>query len=78
MEINKQTLLKILSVLDEKNVLPYITLIGSWAEFLYSETKVLSNFNSIEETTDMDFLIHHEKEPKDRISIIENMKKNRL
>ena len=59
MERNKESLLKVLAALDEKKVLQYVILIGSWAEFLYGEVSLLEGFSSYGKTTDMDFLIRN-------------------
>ena len=75
MERNKESLLKVLAALDEKKVLQYIILIGSWAEFLYGEVSLLEGFSSYGKTTDMDFLIRNLRKPSKKINITESMEK---
>ncbi len=63
MERNREALIMVLSALNENEVLPYVILIGSWAEFLYGKTSLLEGFSSYGKTTDMDFLVRNLRKP---------------
>ena len=45
---------KFLRMLDSHGWLPYFMVVGSWAEFLYSEAEVLDGFDPYLRTMDID------------------------
>lgn len=75
MERNREALIMVLSALNENEVLPYVILIGSWAEFLYGETSLLEGFSSYGKTTDMDFLVRNLRKPSHKVNISESMER---
>ncbi|MBR1862204.1 MAG: hypothetical protein IJ796_10185 [Lachnospiraceae bacterium] len=75
MEINRESLISVLSALNENGVLPYVILVGSWAEFLYGETALLEGFSSYGKTTDMDFLVRNLRKPPQKVSIMDSMER---
>ena len=58
---------------DEEGLLPYVILIGSWAEYVYS-FYFTTNFKPSLRTTDADFLYTNLRMPKSTISISEALK----
>ena len=59
-----------LNVLKEAGALDHIILIGSWAEYMYENTELLSGFQSIGKTTDVDFLIRNLRKPEQPVNIV--------
>ena len=53
---------KFLRMLDSHGWLPYFMVVGSWAEFLYSEAEVLDGFDPYLRTMDIDILEAARKE----------------
>ena len=63
----------VIEVFDKQGLLPYVMLIGSWAEYLY-EYYLGPGFKSPPKTTDADFLYRNLYRPKDRkISISQEL-----
>lgn len=49
----QQAFKRVLDLLHEAGCLPYVVLIGSWAEFVYREASLLEGFNSNIRTLDV-------------------------
>lgn len=63
-----------IDVFDKQGLLPYIMIIGSWAEYIYSyyfKTDFIPNMK----TRDLDFLYRNINKPHNRISIISELTK---
>ncbi|MDD4146559.1 MAG: GSU2403 family nucleotidyltransferase fold protein [Clostridia bacterium] len=59
-----------IKTLDENGILPYLVLVGSWAEYLY-EAVYYKGYNSYLKTKDMDFLIPNINKPKSKFNLAE-------
>jgi len=57
-----------LDILNKAKALPYIIVIGSWAEFIYENSKVLDYKASLV-TQDVDLLIPNIRKPADKINV---------
>ncbi len=56
--------------LDKNNVLEYIVLIGSWAEYIYEVSGYFKDFEANLKTKDIDLLIKNINKPKEGINIV--------
>ncbi|MDR0305431.1 MAG: nucleotidyltransferase domain-containing protein [Chitinispirillales bacterium] len=63
----------IIEVFDREGLLPYVMLIGSWAEYLY-QFHFKSDFRPNLRTRDVDFLYMNLNRPKSSIKLFEGMK----
>lgn len=50
---------KVLDLVEESGCMPYVMLIGSWAEFAYREAGLLGDFAPSIKTMDVDFLVRN-------------------
>lgn len=48
---------RVLDLMEDAGCLPYVILIGSWAEFVYRESGLLADYAPNIRTMDIDFLI---------------------
>ena len=67
---NQREFLRFMKLLNDNDCLEHMVLIGSWAEYLYSELNILLNYESNVKTLDVDFLIKNLKKPIKPINII--------
>lgn len=58
-----------ISLLKNNDLLKYVVVIGSWAEYLYAQSGVLPGFQSKLRTLDIDFLIKNMRRPATSKSI---------
>ncbi len=58
-------------LLHEHGALKHVTLIGSWAEYIYAQSGLLPGFSAALRTLDIDFLVIRQYEPAPRISLAE-------
>lgn len=56
-------------LLDEHGLLGHLTLIGSWAEYIYAQAGLLPDFAANLRTLDIDFLVRNRKKPIPDISL---------
>lgn len=61
---------RLLHMLDEHDWLQYFMVVGSWAEFLYSEASVLDDFQPYLRTMDIDLLVRNLRKPAQKVSVI--------
>lgn len=61
---------ELISILSEANVLPYVMIVGSWAEYLYSKCDVLLYDFSLK-TQDIDILIPNIRHPSNKINLVD-------
>lgn len=61
---------KTLELLDEHNLLDYLILIGSWAEYMYEKCSIIDDFTSTTKTFDLDFLIMNINKPRDGVRLM--------
>lgn len=54
---------KVLDLIEEAGCMEYVILIGSWAEFVYREAKLLPGFSPNIRTMDVDFLVRNLRRP---------------
>ena len=64
-----------IKILKKNNVLEYVVLIGSWAEYIFEVSDYLKDFKANIKTKDIDFLIKNINKPKEGINIIEILEK---
>lgn len=65
----QKEVLQLLKLLDDNNVLPYVVLAGSWAEYVYAQAGVLPGFSLTLRTIDIDFLVKNLRKPSEQISL---------
>ena len=63
-----------IDVFDKEGLLPYIMIIGSWAEYIYSYY-FATDFSPNLRTRDLDFLYRNVKRPQNKINIISELTK---
>ena len=66
--------INIIRKLDEANCLEHVMLIGSWADFFYSVSGLLPEYESRIRTLDLDFLVHNIRKPAKKENITEIFK----
>lgn len=74
MSIREDQWRKVIAVmrkLDEVGCLEHVMLVGSWADYLYSASGVLPDYESRIRTLDLDFLIHNIRRPAEKKNAIE-------
>lgn len=54
---------RVLDLMEDAGCLPYVILIGSWAEFVYRESGLLADYAPNIRTMDIDFLIRNMRRP---------------
>jgi hypothetical protein len=64
-----------IEVFDKQGLLPYIMVIGSWAEYIYMDY-FKTGYESGMKTRDLDFLYRNIRRPESKISIIPELTKN--
>ena len=69
MLMKQNELERVLDILNENGALEHIILIGSWAEYLYKEKEILTNFKPNIRTLDIDFLIKNKNRPSKQINL---------
>lgn len=77
MSIREDQWRKVIAVmrkLDEASCLEHVMLVGSWADYLYSASGVLTDYESRIRTLDLDFLIHNIRRPAEKKNAIELFK----
>lgn len=57
---------EIIDLLDKENALNHLIVIGSWAEYLYEQSGLLSGFRSELRTRDIDFVIRNKRKPNSK------------
>lgn len=62
-------------IFNKQGLLPYIMLIGSWAEYIYMDY-FKTGYESGMKTRDLDFLYRNIRRPENKISIITELSKN--
>lgn len=55
MNIQQTEFIRFVKLLNDNDLLDYLILIGSWAEYLYKETNLLPGFVANIKTLDIDF-----------------------
>ncbi len=61
----------VLECLEQTNSLPWVMVIGSWAEFLYYKADMVRGYDPLMKTLDVDFLIPNIREPKESTAFVE-------
>lgn len=61
---------KFIKLLNDNDLLQYVLVVGSWAEFIYEESGVIEGFEPNIRTLDMDILIKNLRKPNPPVSII--------
>lgn len=69
MSEQKKQLLRLLKLFDDNGFSNHLILIGSWAEYLYTATGVLPNYEPNIRTLDIDFLVKNLKKPNPPVNI---------
>lgn len=64
-----------IKILKNNNILEYVVLIGSWAEYIYEKSGYLKNFEANLKTRDIDFLIRNINKPREGINIVDVLEK---
>ena len=64
----------IIDLLDKEDALNHLIVIGSWAEYLYEQSGLLSDFKSELRTRDIDFVIRNKRKPDTPINLINAFK----
>ena len=54
---------RVLDLVEEAGCMPFVALIGSWAEYVYEEAGILPGFGPNIRTLDVDFLIRNLRRP---------------
>lgn len=67
MNKQKQYFWEVIEIFSLAGLLPYVVLIGSWAEYIYEVTNYFNNFQSNLRTRDADFLIKNINKPNEKI-----------
>lgn len=70
MNIQHREFIKFTKLLYDNDCLPYVVLIGSWAEFLYRELGILQGFEPNIKTMDIDFLLKNLRKPTPEKNIV--------
>lgn len=71
MSIQENEFSRFIKLLDDNDCLPYLILVGSWAEFIYKETNMLMNFEPNIKTLDMDFLLINMRKPNPAKNLVD-------
>lgn len=71
MQEQKKELLKLLKLFDDNGFSKHMILIGSWAEYMYSVTGILPDYEAAIRTLDIDFLVKNLKRPMPAVNLIE-------
>jgi hypothetical protein len=74
MNTQKKVFWETVDVMNKAGALPYLLVIGSWAEYLYES--YFDNFTSNLKTMDVDFLIKNKNKPTQQINIPKIMEDN--
>ncbi len=61
---------KFIKLLNDNDLLQYVLVVGSWAEFIYEESGVIEDFEPNIRTLDMDILIKNLRKPNPPVSIL--------
>lgn len=61
---------RFLRVLDRQGCLPDVMVVGSWAEFLYREARLLNGFEPNLKTMDIDFLVRNMRKPQPPVNVL--------
>lgn len=69
MSEQKKQLLKLLKLFDDNGFSKHLILIGSWAEYLYTATGILPDYEANIRTLDIDFLVKNLKKPNPPVNI---------
>ena len=70
MNIQQKEFIRFIKLLADNDCLEYVSLIGSWAEFLYRELGILQKFEPNIKTLDIDFLLKNLRRPIPEKNII--------
>ena len=62
---------QLLRMLSEAELLPYVLVIGSWAEYLYAQAGLLPGYGASLRTLDVDFLIRNQRKPSKKANILQ-------
>ena len=68
-KIMVEAFVQFLDCMEKAGALQYIMICGTWAEFLYAQGKVLSDFDPMLSTADIDAYIPSMSVPRDKISV---------
>ncbi len=63
MSIQQTEFIRFIKLLNDNDVLKDVIVIGSWAEFLYKECRLLPGFEANIKTLDIDFLLKNLRKP---------------
>lgn len=66
--------IEIMRKLDDAGCLEHVMLIGSWADYLYSASGLLPDYESRIRTLDLDFLVHNIRKPTEKKNAVELLK----
>lgn len=58
-----------LKLLSDNDLLKYVVVVGSWAEYLYEQAGVLQSFQANLRTLDVDFLVSNMRRPDPPVSV---------
>jgi hypothetical protein len=70
----KETFDKIITVLHDSGMTPYVILIGSWAEYIYEAVNFFEGYRSMMRTRDIDFLVRNLKKPSEKTDFLDRMR----
>jgi len=62
-------------ILSVNNILKYVILIGSWIKYIYKTSNYFKDFVTNLYTRDIDFIIKNIRKPKEKINIVNILKK---
>jgi hypothetical protein len=62
---------RLLHNLREADLLPYVQVIGSWAEYLYEQSGALPGFQANLRTLDVDFLVTNQRRPQPKRNFLQ-------
>ena len=65
----QQEVLHLLKLMNDNDLLSYLVLAGSWAEYAYAQSGYLPGFTLALKTVDMDFIIKNLRRPTEKISL---------
>jgi len=72
----KKTFWNVIEILDKLNLLDYVLIVGSWAEYLYEESNYFDFFISSIRTTDVDILVKNVRKPDEKVDSLSEFAKN--
>lgn len=72
----KKTFWNVIEILNRLDLLEYVVIVGSWAEYLYEESNYFDFFISSIRTTDVDILVKNIRKPDKKVDLLSEFEKN--